>query len=143
MAKNNQQAAPAAESVQVALYGTDALPARVILIEGATVALGDVVRRAAQDAKLSAEAWNELAQSDRDAAILTARDVLATEAKAAVDKGDVVECAVLFDSSYGKHDDIVLMPPEQAKAVAAAGFVDHHPNAVKAIRDARAGKEGA
>lgn len=46
-----------------------------------------------------------------------------------------VECAVLYDNIYGKHDDIVELPAEQAASAAAAGYVDTHPNAIKAIRE--------
>lgn len=46
-----------------------------------------------------------------------------------------VECAVLFDCIYGKHDDIIEMDADLAEAARAAGFVDTHPNAVKAIRE--------
>lgn len=47
---------------------------------------------------------------------------------------DLVDCAVLFDNIYGKHDDIVSLPADQAEAARAAGYVDTHPNAIKAIR---------
>lgn len=49
-------------------------------------------------------------------------------------QAQVVECAVLYDNIYGKHDDIIELPAEQAAAAAAAGYVDTHPNAIKAIR---------
>lgn len=51
-------------------------------------------------------------------------------------KADTVECAVLYDSIYGKHDDIIKLGPDAAKAAESAGYVDTHPNAIKAIRDA-------
>lgn len=143
MAKNNPQPASETPKADVALYGTDTLPAHVELIEGATVALGDIVRRAAEDKKLGASAWNELSQKDRDDAILAARDALADEAKKAVEEGAVVECAVLYDSQYGKHDEIILLAPEAAELLGSHGFVDPHPNAIKAIRDARKGKVSA
>jgi len=47
---------------------------------------------------------------------------------------EVVECAVLYDNIYGRHDDIIELPAEQAEAARAAGYVDTHPNAIKAIR---------
>lgn len=50
------------------------------------------------------------------------------------DLAPTVECAVLHDSVYGKHDEIITLPEDQAVAVAAAGYVDMHPNAIKAIR---------
>lgn len=51
-------------------------------------------------------------------------------------KADVVECAVLYDSIYGKHDDIIELDADTAKAAEAAGYIDTHPNAITAIRDA-------
>lgn len=45
-----------------------------------------------------------------------------------------VECAVLHDSIYGKHDDIIKLLADQAAEAAKAGYVDTHPNAIKAIR---------
>lgn len=129
MAKNNQ--------AQAVLLGTDALPAQVPLAEGVVVQLGDVVGRAFEDSKLDVEAWNGLSVEDRDAAILGARDALAAEAAAPpVEKGKKVECVVLYDSIYGKHDEIIKLGAAAAKAAAEAGYVDPHPNAIKAIRDA-------
>lgn len=46
-----------------------------------------------------------------------------------------VECAVLMDSIYGRHDAIITLPAGEAKAAAADGYVDPHPNAIRAIRD--------
>lgn len=46
-----------------------------------------------------------------------------------------VECAVLHDCVYGKHDDIILLDRHVAEAAAAANCVDPHPNAIKAIRE--------
>lgn len=57
-------------------------------------------------------------------------------AKKEASQGDTVECAVLCDNIYGKHDDIIELDADAAKAAAAAGYVDTHPNAIKAIRDA-------
>jgi hypothetical protein len=56
---------------------------------------------------------------------------------------DLVECAVLYDSVYGKHDDIIQLPRAQADAAHAAGFVDTHPHAMKAIRAAKGAKANA
>lgn len=53
---------------------------------------------------------------------------------------DLVQCAVLYDSVYGKHDDIIELPRAQADAAHAAGFVDTHPHAMKAIRAAKEAK---
>jgi hypothetical protein len=46
-----------------------------------------------------------------------------------------IECAVRFDCHFGKHDDIIELPRGEAKAAEADGFVDTHPNAIKAIRE--------
>lgn len=51
-------------------------------------------------------------------------------------KAGAVECAVLHDSVYGKHDQIIELDAAAAKAAAAGGYVDTHPNAIKAIREA-------
>lgn len=59
---------------------------------------------------------------------------MANEKKSA--KAGTVECAVLCDNIYGKHDDIIELDAGAAKAAEAAGYIDTHPNAIKAIRDA-------
>ena len=46
----------------------------------------------------------------------------------------LIECAVLLDCIYGKHDDIIQLTPDQADAAKAGGYVDTHPNAIAAIR---------
>ena len=46
----------------------------------------------------------------------------------------MVECAVLLDCIYGKHDDIITLTESEAKSAQAGGYVDTHPNAIKAIR---------
>jgi hypothetical protein len=51
-----------------------------------------------------------------------------------VDSAPLVECAVLHDCEYGKHDEIVMLAPATAEAAAKANCVDPHPNAIKAIR---------
>lgn len=48
-----------------------------------------------------------------------------------------VECAVLYDSIYGKHDDIILLDRADAEDAYRAGYVDTHPNAMRAIREAK------
>lgn len=45
-----------------------------------------------------------------------------------------IECAVLHDCVYGKHDDIIVLDRAVAEAAAQSGYVDTHPNAIKAIR---------
>ena len=46
----------------------------------------------------------------------------------------MVECAVLLDCIYGKHDEIISLTQSEAKSAQAGGYVDTHPNAIKAIR---------
>lgn len=52
-------------------------------------------------------------------------------------KAAQVECVVLHDCIYGKHDDIITLGDAEAKAAYAAGYVDTHPNALRAIREAK------
>lgn len=59
--------------------------------------------------------------------------------KKAPAKAGKVACAVRYDNVYGKHDEIIELEADEAKAAAAGGYVDTHPNAIKAIRGA--GKE--
>jgi hypothetical protein len=142
MAKKNQQGVGNAVPAPEVLMGTDQLPANVELADGVSVPLGDIVRRAHADSGLDVAAWNALPETDRDAAILAARDVLAAEAADEEEQEeqdeqdlDLVECAVLHDSIYGKHDQIIELDAVQAEAARAAGYVDTHPNAIKAIRE--------
>lgn len=51
------------------------------------------------------------------------------------ESGGKVLCAVLCDCVYGKHDEILELDADVADAAYAAGYVDIHPNAVKAIRE--------
>ena len=51
------------------------------------------------------------------------------------DSGGKVLCAVLCDCVYGKHNDILELDADVAEAARAAGYVDVHPNAIKAIRE--------
>lgn len=60
------------------------------------------------------------------------------EAKAPAKNSGSVECAVLCDCVYGKHNDIIELDADIAQAAFEAGYVDTHPNAMKAIR-AKAG----
>jgi hypothetical protein len=46
----------------------------------------------------------------------------------------LIECAVLLDCIYGKHDQIIELTPDEADAAKAGGYVDTHPNAIAAIR---------
>lgn len=54
-------------------------------------------------------------------------------------KAAKVECAVRFDSVYGKHGEIIELDAAAAEAAYAAGYVDTHPNAIRAIREAEKG----
>lgn len=58
---------------------------------------------------------------------------MANEKKPAI-KADKIECAVLHDCVYGKHDDIILLDRHEAEAAAKANCVDPHPAAIKALR---------
>lgn len=60
---------------------------------------------------------------------------MANEKKAPLKAPKKVECAVLSDCVYGKHDDIIELGAAEAEAAYAAGYVDTHPNAVRAIRE--------
>ena len=53
----------------------------------------------------------------------------------AKEAGGKVLCAVLCDCVYGKHNDILELDADTAEAAYAAGYVDTHPNAAKAIRE--------
>lgn len=59
---------------------------------------------------------------------------------APVEAGGKVLCAVLCDCVYGKHDEILELDANVAEAAYAAGYVDTHPNAIKAIRAAKGAK---
>lgn len=63
-----------------------------------------------------------------------AAPVAADPVEAPVESPSLVECAVLHDCIYGRHDEIVSLPAAVAEAAAKAGDVDTHPNAIKAIR---------
>ncbi len=73
---------PLADSV---LYGTDSLGASIILSDQVSVSLGDVVRSAYEESGLTVQAWNALAQPERDKLILT----VVTRAKAFVAQATV------------------------------------------------------
>jgi hypothetical protein len=154
MAKKNQHAAGSGSNPTEALIGTDKLPADVELSEGVTVPLGDIVRRAFEDSALDVPSWNALSAEARDAAIMAARAEMADEPEDGedpdveddeeeVEDADLVECAVLHDNVYGKHDDIIELSADHAEAAEAAGYVDTHPNAIKAIREAAEATKGA
>lgn len=67
------------------LYGTDSLGASIILSDLVSVSLGDVVRSAYEESGLTVQAWNALAQPERDKLILT----VVTRAKAFVAQAKV------------------------------------------------------
>lgn len=41
-----------------------------------------------------------------------------------------IKARVLYQCAYGKPDDVVELPPAEAKQAAEAGLVDPHPDAV-------------
>ncbi len=45
-------------------------------------------------------------------------------------QGDTVPALVLYDSVYGKCGEVKPFAAEEVEAIAAAGFIDAHPNAV-------------
>lgn len=61
------------------------------------------------------------------------------ESDEAIPEGTIksIECAVLHDSIFGKHNDIIELPTNIAEAARDGGFVDTHPNAIKAIREGK------
>lgn len=48
--------------------------------------------------------------------------------------GPTVDALVLFDSVYGKCGEVRAFDASTADAIAAAGFIDTHPNAVASAR---------
>lgn len=60
---------------------------------------------------------------------------MAVKKEAASKPAAKIECAVLCDCVYGKHDDIISLDRAEAETARAAGYVDTHPNAIKAIRE--------
>lgn len=153
MAKKNPPAdkAPApTDSAPQALFGSNIHPA-LITIDGTEHQLGEFVAAAHEASGLSVEDWNKLPgdELDRqiDAAIVAAGGPSSLpdvqDPPLPPTPVDLVECAVLYDSVYGKHDDIIQLPRAQADAAHAAGFVDTHPHAMKAIRAAKEAKASA
>lgn len=45
--------------------------------------------------------------------------------------GATVKALVLFDSVYGKCGEVKDFPVETVEGIAAAGYIDPHPNAIK------------
>jgi len=58
------------------LNGSNTLPALIEIAEGKSVQLGDVVRAAFEKSGLSVEAWNALAEADRDGLLNQAIEVM-------------------------------------------------------------------
>ena len=75
-----------------------------------------------------------MARQKQQAAAPVAADPVVAPAAPVNVEAKLVECAVLHDCVYGKHDEIVQLSPAIAEAAANAGCVDPHPNAIKAIR---------
>jgi len=70
MAKNPARNKPAKIPENLTLNGSNTLPAQIEIAGGAPVPLGDVVVLAFQKSGLEPEAWNEMAEADRDAALV-------------------------------------------------------------------------
>lgn len=77
------QTQPEAPKDNDVLYGSDNFPADVVIVDGVTVPLGDVVRRAFTDSTLTVADFNALEQRDRDALLDIAVDALRGEHRAA------------------------------------------------------------
>ena len=45
-------------------------------------------------------------------------------------EGDTIQALVLFDSVYGKCGEVKPFRADEVEAIALAGFIDAHPNAV-------------
>lgn len=58
------------------------------------------------------------------------------------DTGPKVEALVLSDNIYGKCGEVKAFPADQVEAIAAAGYIDPHPNAVKSARATESDGEG-
>lgn len=63
-----------------ALLGSGLLPSDVVIADGKTVPLGDVVARAHADSGLTVDAWNALSAEDRDALLANEVQRLMSEA---------------------------------------------------------------
>lgn len=63
-----------------ALLGSSVLPAMVKLAEGVEVQLGDVVRQAHKNSKLSVEAWNDLPEVEREERLAKAVEKMSKKA---------------------------------------------------------------
>ncbi len=66
MAKKPDTAVAANET----LNGSNTLPALIEIADGKSVQLGDVVRQAFEKSGMSVEAWNALAETDRDGLLI-------------------------------------------------------------------------
>lgn len=49
------------------------------------------------------------------------------------DNGPKVKALVLSDCIYGKCGEVMDFPADQVEAIAAAGYIDAHPNAIKSV----------
>lgn len=131
-----------------ALNGSNVLPAVVALLAGVEVQLGAIVARAHSASGLSVDDWNALTDADREAKLDAALQEMRAEAQAKAEaaaaaeadaaekkwQAESVEALVLSDSIYGKCGEVKRFHKSEVKAIAAAGYVDPHPNAVKAAR---------
>lgn len=61
------------------LLGSSILPSMIVLAEGVEVQLGTVVARAHQETGLSIEAWNDMPEADREAALALTVAVMKAE----------------------------------------------------------------
>src|SRR5690606_19548052 len=117
MAKKNvaaTEANVAADNQPAALNGSNIHPS-TLLIGETEYQLGDFVGKAFEASGLSAEEWNSLPEDEvhkRIDAVITelgGQSALTPDDQPPnqTESGTLVECAVLHDCVYGKHDDII------------------------------------
>lgn len=87
-------------------------------------------RKSNKSAKPATEAAKE------STAATVTEETAANDEQAAYADEDTVEALVLCDSVHGKCGEVKRFPEHAIKSLAAAGFIDPHPNAVAAHRKA-------
>lgn len=112
-------------------------------IEDAAQQAGTAGRRAgqqiAEDTKQGAVEVNEAAEATDDVGQAAAEgeqtqpDDQPTDQNPP-DAGETVPALVLHDSVYGKCGEVKQFPADAVEGIAAAGYIDPHPNAVKSAK---------
>lgn len=116
------------------LLGSSLQPA-LVQIGDQELQLGDVVRRAKADSGLSVEAWNELAEDDREKAI--SRAVAALQAEWDAEDAKKKPARILVDCHLGKINTVARLLPDALAAAKAGGYVDDHPAALRGLEEAK------